>query len=85
MKLTMTAIMLLGLGAAACSSAGNGGSTGAAPERYMGVRPNVNGTRKARPASSSMLKQRIKQDFAKAPPAAVRILNTDPLLARCAG
>jgi hypothetical protein len=60
----MTAMMLLGLGVAACSSVGNGGATGAAPERYMGVRPNVNGTWNGTTSSSSMLKQRIKQDFA---------------------
>ena len=64
MRLAMIATMLLGLAVASCSASGNGGATGVAPERYMGVRPNVNGTWNGTTSSSSMLKQRIKQDFA---------------------
>jgi hypothetical protein len=64
MKLAMMTIMLLGMGMAGCTSSGNGGATGAAPERYMGARPNVNGTWNGATSSSSMLKQRIKQDSA---------------------
>jgi hypothetical protein len=68
MKLAMTTIMLLGIGVAGCAGAGNGGATGgatgAAPERYMGERPNVNGTWNGSTSSSSMLMQRIKQDSA---------------------
>jgi len=60
----MIATMLLGLAVASCSASGNGRATGAAPERYMGIRPNVNGTWNGTTSSSSMLKQRIKQDFA---------------------
>ena len=37
---------------------------GAAPERYMGERANVNGTYNGATSSSSMLMQRIKQDSA---------------------
>jgi hypothetical protein len=50
---------------AGCSSSGNGGATGAAPERYMGERPNVNGTYGGATSSSTMLKQRIKQVSAR--------------------
>jgi hypothetical protein len=50
---------------AGCSSSGNGGATGAAPERYMGERPNVNGTYDGATSSSTMLKQRIKQVSAR--------------------
>ena len=64
MRLAMIATMLLGLAVASCSASGNGGATGAAPERYMGIRPNVNGTWNGTTSSSSMLKQRIKLDFA---------------------
>jgi hypothetical protein len=64
MKLAMIALTVLGMGVAACSGSGNGGATGAAPERYMGERPNVNGTWNGSTSSSSMLMQRIKQDSA---------------------
>lgn len=64
MKLAMIALTVLGIGVAACSGPGNGGATGAAPERYMGERPNVNGTWNGSTSSSSMLMQRIKQDGA---------------------
>lgn len=50
---------------AACSGAGNGGTTGAAPDRYIGERSNVNGTYTGATSSSSMLKQRIKEDDAR--------------------
>ena len=70
MKLAMTTIMLLGIGMAGCTGSGNGngGATGAAPERYMGERPNVNGTWSGSTSSSSMLMQRIKQDSAAGAP-----------------
>jgi hypothetical protein len=57
-------VMMVVLALAGCSSSGNGGATGAAPERYMGERPNVNGTYNGATSSSTMLKQRIKQDSA---------------------
>lgn len=66
MKLATITIMLLGFTAAGCAS--NGGATGAAPERYMGERPNVNGTWNGSTSSSSMLMQRIKQDSANGAP-----------------
>lgn len=53
------------LALAGCSSSGNGGATGAAPERYIGVRANVNGTYDGATSSSTILKQRIKQDSAR--------------------
>jgi hypothetical protein len=65
---TMTILLLgllLGIGVAGCAGSGNGGATGAAPERYMGVRPNVNGTWNGATSSSSMLMQRIKEDSAR--------------------
>jgi hypothetical protein len=62
MKIAM--MMILAVGMAGCSQSGNGGATGAAPERYMGERPNVNGTYNGATASSSMLEQRIKQGSA---------------------
>jgi hypothetical protein len=64
MKLVFVTVMLLGIGVAGCAGSGNGGATGAAPERYMGIRSNVNGTWNGATSSSSMLKQRIKQDWA---------------------
>ena len=63
MRFAMMAIMLLGI--AGCGASGNGGATGAAPERYIGIRPNVNGTWNGPTSSSSMLKQWIKEDSAK--------------------
>lgn len=57
-------LLLIALGRAGCSSNGNRGATGAAPARYMGERPNVNGTYDGSAGSSSMRKQRIKQDGA---------------------
>ena len=44
---------------------GNPGATGAASERYMGVRSNVNATWNGSTSSSTMLMQRIKQDSAR--------------------
>lgn len=61
MKPVMILIALGGFGVAGCAASGNGGATGAAPERYMGERPNVNGTWNGATSSSSMLSQRIKQ------------------------
>ena len=58
-------LMLISLGLAGCSGSGNGGATGAAPDRYMGERANVNGTYNGATSSSSMLEQRIKEDSAK--------------------
>jgi hypothetical protein len=63
MKMAM--MMILAMGMAGCTGSGNGGATGAAPERYIGGRPNVNGTYDGSTSSSSMLEQRIKQDSAK--------------------
>jgi hypothetical protein len=57
-------LMVIAVGLAGCSAAGNGGATGAAPERYMGERANVNGTYNGATSSTTMLKQRIKQDSA---------------------
>src|SRR3979490_618259 len=62
MKLEMITITLLAFSTAGCAGSGNGGATGAAPERYIGERPNVNGTWNGSTSSSSMLMQRIKQD-----------------------
>ena len=58
-------LMVIILGLAGCSGSGNGGATGAAPDRYMGVRANVNGTYNGATSSSTMLEQRIKEDSAK--------------------
>jgi len=57
--------MVIALGLAGCSGSGNDGATDAAPDRYIGLRPNVNGTYNGATSSSSMLKQRIKEDWAK--------------------
>jgi hypothetical protein len=64
MKVALMTMMLLAIAVAGCTTAGNGGATGAAPERYMGERSNVNGTWNGATSSSSMLMQRIKQDSA---------------------
>ena len=64
MKLAMMTMMVLAVGMAGCVNSGNGGATGAAPDRYMGERANVNGTWNGATSSSSMLMQRIKQDSA---------------------
>jgi hypothetical protein len=56
-------LMIVALGLAGCSD--NGGATGAAPDRYMGERANVNGTYNGVTSSSTMLGQRIKEDWAK--------------------
>jgi hypothetical protein len=60
-------LMVIALGLAGCSSPGTGndGATGAAPDRYMGERANVNGTYDGATSSSTMLMQRIKEDWAK--------------------
>ena len=58
-------LMVIALGLAGCSGSGNDGAMGAAPERYMGERANVNGTYNGATSSSSMLEQRIKEDSAK--------------------
>jgi hypothetical protein len=58
-------LMVIALGLAGCSTSGNGGATGAAPDRYIGVRANVNGTYNGATSSSTMLMQRIKEDWAK--------------------
>ena len=68
MKLATITIMLLGISVAGCAGSGNGGATGAAPERYMpGERRMVN-ARELLTSSSSMLMQRIKQDSANGAP-----------------
>jgi len=58
-------LMVLALGLAGCSTSGNGGATGAAPDRYIGERANVNGTYNGATSSSTILMQRIKEDWAK--------------------
>ena len=58
-------LMVTALGLAACSTSGNGGATGAAPDRYMGGRANVNGTYNGATSSSTMLMQRIKEEWAQ--------------------
>jgi len=58
-------LVVIALGLAGCSTSGNGGATGAAPDRYVGVRANVNGTYNGPTSSSTMLEQRIKEDSAK--------------------
>ena len=65
MEIAMMIVMVLAVSMGGCASPGNGGATGAAPERYMGLRPNVNGTWNGATSSSSMLMQRIKQDSAR--------------------
>jgi hypothetical protein len=47
---------------------GNPGATGAASDRYMGVRSNVNATWNGTTSSSTMLMQRIKEDSARGAP-----------------
>ena len=60
-------LMVIALGLAGCSGPGNGneGATGAAPDRYLGERANVNGTYNGATSSSTFLEQRIKEDWAK--------------------
>ena len=53
---------------APANSGGNAGATGAASERYMGVRSNVNATWNGSTSSSTMLEQRIKEDSARGAP-----------------
>ncbi len=69
MKLPLVALVLV---LAGCSDSGgtanpggNAGATGAASERYMGTRSNVNATWNGATSSSTMLEQRIKQDSAR--------------------
>ena len=61
------ALTALIAGLAGCSggNSGNGGAYGAAPERYMGTRSNVNATWNGQTSSSTMLEQRIKEDSAR--------------------
>lgn len=63
---TMT-VLGASLALAGCSSGNsdNGGAYGAAPDRYMGTRANVNGTWNGATSSSTMLEQRIKEDSAR--------------------
>ncbi len=65
-KLSALAVLLILSGCSqnqiGANSAKNGGAAGAAPERYMGGRPNVNGTWNGSSSSTTMLEQRIKQD-----------------------
>jgi ABC-type glycerol-3-phosphate transport system substrate-binding protein len=61
----MAMMMALAVGMAGCSGSGNGGATGAAPDRYMGERANVNGTYNGATSSTTMLEQRIKEDSAR--------------------
>jgi hypothetical protein len=70
MKVPFAAMFLI---LAGCSGAaerstqagGNPGATGAASERYMGTRSNVNATWNGTTSSSTMLMQRIKEDSAR--------------------
>jgi len=50
------------------TTGGNPGATGAASERYMGVRSNVNATWNGTTSSSTLLQQRIKEDSARGAP-----------------
>lgn len=50
------------------TAGGNPGATGAASDRYMGVRSNVNATWNGTTSSSTMLMQRIKEDSARGAP-----------------
>jgi hypothetical protein len=66
----VAALTAMVMGLAGCSggndgNAGNGGAYGAAPERYMGTRSNVNATWNGQTSSSTMLEQRIKEDSAR--------------------
>ncbi len=47
------------------TTGGNPGATGAASERYMGVRSTVNATWNGPTSASTMLMQRIKADSAR--------------------
>jgi hypothetical protein len=65
--LTVATMVALVVGVGGCSggNSGNGGAYGAAPERYMGTRSNVNATWNGQTSSSTMLEQRIKEDSAR--------------------
>jgi hypothetical protein len=69
MKVLFAAMFLILAGCSgsvdAGSTGGNAGATGAAPERYMGGRSNVNATWSGATSSSTMLEQRIKEDSAR--------------------
>lgn len=72
MKLPFVALFLVLAGCSGSASTanpgGNAGATGAASERYMGVRSNVNATWNGTTSSSTMLQQRIKEDSARGAP-----------------
>ncbi len=72
MKLPFVALFLILAGCSGsgttASTGGNPGATGAASERYMGVRSNVNATWNGTTSSSTMLMQRIKEDSARGAP-----------------
>lgn len=59
------AALAAGVGGCSGDNGGNGGAYGAAPERYMGTRSNVNATWNGQTSSSTMLEQRIKEDSAR--------------------
>lgn len=69
MKAPFAAMFLILAGCSGGDSAGttggNPGATGAASERYMGVRSNVNATWTGATSSSTMLEHRIKEDSAR--------------------
>lgn len=70
MKVPFTAMFLILAGCSGgadigTAAGGNPGATGAASERYMGVRSNVNATWNGTTSSSTMLMQRIKEDSAR--------------------
>lgn len=61
-KLIFAGLLVL----AGCSQTpGNGGATGAASDRYVGVRANAGATANGSTQSASILEQRIKQDSAR--------------------
>lgn len=64
-RLSSILFFLILAGCAANNGVSNGGATGAAPERYIGIRSNVNGTWSGATSSTTMLQQRIKQDSAR--------------------
>ena len=68
MKVPFAAMFLILAGCSGSdtgTAGGNPGATGAASERYMGVRSNVNATWNGTTSSSTMLMQRIKEDSAR--------------------
>jgi hypothetical protein len=62
----ITSLTLLVAGLPGCDGPrSNDGATGAAPARYIGLRPNVSGTYTGATQSSSMLAQKMKEASAR--------------------